>query len=113
MSSMRFEGKVVLITGGNSGIGLATAKEFVREGAKVVVTGRDQKTVAATQKELGRDHLCIVSNAGSLSDIEQLMTTVKERYGRIDVPFINAVSLSLGPSKVCQKHFLTSPFLLM
>lgn len=97
MSSMRFEGKVVLITGGNSGIGLATAKEFVREGAKVVVTGRDKKTVEATQNELGRDHLCVVSNAGSLSDIEQLMSTVKERYGRIDALFINAGVAKFGP----------------
>ena len=96
MSSMRFEGKVALITGGNSGIGLATAKEFVREGAKVVVTGRDQKTVDATQKELGRDHLSLVSNAASLSGIDQLISKVKERYGRIDTLFINAGVTKFG-----------------
>ena len=96
MSSMRFEGQVVLITGGNSGIGLATAKEFVREGAKVVVTGRDQKTVDATQKELGRDHLSLVSNAASLSGIDQLISKVKERYGRIDTLFINAGVTKFG-----------------
>ena len=97
MSSMRFEGKVALITGGNSGIGLATAKEFVREGAKVVVTGRDQKTVDATQKELGRDYLSLVSNAASLSGIDQLISKVKERYGRIDTLFINAGVTKFGP----------------
>jgi NAD(P)-dependent dehydrogenase (short-subunit alcohol dehydrogenase family) len=94
---MRFEGKVVLITGGNSGIGLATAKEFVREGANVVVTGRDQKTVDATQTELGRDHLCLVSNAASLLDIDHLLSKVKERYGRIDTLFINAGVAKFGP----------------
>ena len=110
MSSKRFEGKVALITGGNSGIGLVTAKEFVHEGANVVVTGRDQKTIDTAQKELGRDHLSVVSNAASLSDIDQLMSKVKERYGRIDVLFINAGITKFGPFESMPEHIFDETF---
>lgn len=86
----KLEGKVAVVTGGNSGIGLATAKEFRREGARVVITGRDARTLAEAAREIGGDVLALRSDASSLSDIDGLFDAVRERYGRVDVLFVNA-----------------------
>jgi NAD(P)-dependent dehydrogenase (short-subunit alcohol dehydrogenase family) len=86
----KLEGKVAVVTGGNSGIGLATAKEFGREGARVVITGRDARTLAEAAREIGGDVLALRSDASSLSDIDGLFAAVKERFGRVDVLFVNA-----------------------
>ena len=89
----RLKGKIALITGGTSGIGLATAKLFRDEGARVAVTGRDPKHLAAAQAELGADALAIRSEAGCLDDIDTLMEQVKSRFGRLDVLFVNAAMI--------------------
>ena len=68
----RLAGKVAVITGGNSGIGLATAKEFVEQGAKVVISGRDQKTLTEAAGELGRDVLAVRADVAQLDDIDKL-----------------------------------------
>jgi len=86
----KLEGKVAVITGGNSGIGLATAKEFREQGAKVVITGRDQQTLNAAKREMGGDVLAVRSDTSSLTEIDQLFATVKETFGHIDVLFVNA-----------------------
>ena len=86
----KLEGKIALITGGSTGIGLATAKLFQAEGAKVVVTGSKTETVAAAQKELGPKALGVVSDTSKLSDIAALIETVKAKYGHIDILFANA-----------------------
>lgn len=86
----KLEGKVAVVTGGNSGIGLATAKEFKREGARVVITGRDARTLAEAAREIGGDVLALRSDASSLADIDELFAAVRERYGRLDVLFVNA-----------------------
>ncbi len=86
----QFEGKVVLITGGNSGIGLATARAFKAEGARIAITGRDPKTLKTAQEELGRDALVVQSDAASVADAERLVAAVRDRFGRLDVIFINA-----------------------
>jgi NAD(P)-dependent dehydrogenase (short-subunit alcohol dehydrogenase family) len=86
----KLEGKVAVITGGNSGIGLATAKEFKEQGARVVITGRDQQTLDEAKREIGGDVLVIRSDASSLTEIDKLFAAVKEKLGRIDVLFINA-----------------------
>jgi len=86
----KLEGKVAVVTGGNSGIGLATAKEFRREGARVVITGRDARTLAEAAREIGGDVLALRSDASSLADIDELFAAVGERYGRVDVLFVNA-----------------------
>lgn len=86
----KLEGKVAVITGGNSGIGLATAKEFKEQGARVVITGRDQQTLDDAKREIGGDVLAIRSDTSSLKEIDKLFATVKERFGHIDVLFVNA-----------------------
>lgn len=86
----RLAGKTALITGGTSGIGLATARLFCAEGARVAVTGRDPARLAAAQAELGTDALVLASEAGSLAEIEALLARVKEKFGRLDVLFLNA-----------------------
>jgi NAD(P)-dependent dehydrogenase (short-subunit alcohol dehydrogenase family) len=87
----KLEGKVAVITGGNSGIGLATAKEFKEQGARVVITGRDQQSLDEAKREIGGgDVLAVRSEASNLTDIDKLFTAVKETFGHIDVLFINA-----------------------
>jgi NAD(P)-dependent dehydrogenase (short-subunit alcohol dehydrogenase family) len=86
----KLEGKFALITGGNSGIGLATAKTFVAEGARVAITGRDPKTLQAAQKELGPDALVLQSDAGDLKQIDQLFSQIKKHFGALDILFANA-----------------------
>jgi NAD(P)-dependent dehydrogenase (short-subunit alcohol dehydrogenase family) len=93
----RLKGKTVLITGGTSGIGLATAKLFIAEGARLVVTGRDPLRLAAAQKELGSDTLVIRSEAGNLAEIDSLMVQVKKHLGQLDVLFVNAAIARVAP----------------
>ena len=88
--SQRFKDKVAVVTGGNSGIGLATARAFLREGAKVAITGRSDATLKAAQKELGPDVLVIRSDAARVAEIATAMDKIKERFGRIDALFVNA-----------------------
>ena len=93
----RLKGKVAVVTGGNSGIGLATAKEFAREGARVVITGRDTRTLAEAAREIGGDVLALRSDSSSLADIDELFAAVKERHGRVDVLFVNAGVAQFAP----------------
>ena len=86
----KLEGKVAVITGGNSGIGLATAKEFKDQGARIVITGRDQQTLDEAKREIGGDVLAVQSDASSLTEMDKLFAAVKERFDHIDVLFINA-----------------------
>jgi len=86
----KLDGKVAVITGGNSGMGLATAKLFAREGAKVIITGRDQATLDAAVKSIGRGADAIRSDMSKMSDIEALRDHVAKRHGRVDVIFANA-----------------------
>ena len=86
----KLEGKVAVITGGNSGIGLATAKEFKEQGARVVITGRDQKTLDEAKREIGGDVLAVQSDTSSLTAIDKLFAAVKDKFGKIDVLFVNA-----------------------
>ena len=86
----RFTGKSVLVTGGTSGIGLAAAKAFAAEGAKVIATGRDASAFEAVRAELGGDALVLRSDAGSLADAKALAATLAERNISLDAVFINA-----------------------
>lgn len=86
----KLDGKVAVITGGNSGIGLATAVEFARQGAKVVITGRDEKTLAEAERKIGGEVLAVRADVGKLTDIDKIYDAVRERFGKIDVLFVNA-----------------------
>jgi NAD(P)-dependent dehydrogenase (short-subunit alcohol dehydrogenase family) len=86
----RFSDKVVLVTGGTSGMGLATARRFIAEGAQVVITGRDRSRVEATAAELGERALGMVADAADLAELDALMEAVRSRHGRLDVVFANA-----------------------
>lgn len=86
----RFKGKTALITGGTTGLGLATAKLFIEEGARVIVTGRNAETIKAAQAELGNNAIVVPSDATSLSDMDALVKKVKTTLGTLDVLFVNA-----------------------
>jgi NAD(P)-dependent dehydrogenase (short-subunit alcohol dehydrogenase family) len=86
----RFAGKVAVITGGNSGIGLATAKRFSDEGAKVAISGRSQKTLDAAVQYVGNGILAVKSDVSKLADLDRFYSTVAQKFGKIDVLFVNA-----------------------
>src|SRR5258708_17406055 len=87
---MRLRNKVALITGGNSGIGLATAKLFVAEGAKVAITGRNQQTLDAAALELGSEALGMKTDVTDLGEMEKTISATVERIGNLDGRFANA-----------------------
>jgi NAD(P)-dependent dehydrogenase (short-subunit alcohol dehydrogenase family) len=89
------QGKVAVVTGGNSGIGFATAKEFRVQGAKVAISGRSE--VAKAAKELGEDVLAVTADVKSLVDLDQLFKTVHYKLGKVDVLFVNAGIAKMGP----------------
>ncbi|HZR73380.1 glucose 1-dehydrogenase [Bradyrhizobium sp.] len=93
----RLANKTALITGGNSGIGLATAKLFVAEGARVTITGRNQETLAAAAKELGPNALAIVADANDVAATEAAVKQAAEKFGKIDIVFANAGIPGLTP----------------
>ena len=86
----RFEGKVAVVTGGNSGIGLAAAKAFAREGASVAITGRDEKSLKSAEREIGNGAMALRADSSRLSDLDAAMATIRERFGKIDALFVNA-----------------------
>ena len=86
----KLDGKVAVVTGGNSGIGLATAKEFSDQGAKVAISGRDQQTLNSAKKEIGNGVLVVKADTSKLEDIDALFGAVKKEFGKIDVLFVNA-----------------------
>src|SRR3981081_4010554 len=87
---MRLANQTAFITGGNSGIGLATAKLFVAEGAKVAITGRNKETLEAAAKELGPNALAIVADATDIAATEAAIKQAVEKFGKLDVVFANA-----------------------
>lgn len=89
--------KTALITGGNSGIGLAAAKLFLEHGARLAITGRDLESLEQARQTLGEDVLAVRSDASKISDIELLMALAEERFGRLDVLFVNAAIAHAAP----------------
>lgn len=90
MNMDRLKGKTAIITGGTTGIGLATAKLFINEGAHVIVTGRTPATIKAAQTELGDSPIVSHSDATSLPDVDALAERVNAKFGKLDVLFVNA-----------------------
>lgn len=94
---MKLKGKTALITGGNSGIGLATARLFVAEGAKVAITGRNKATLAAAAGELGANAIAIEADTNDVSAIETAVARTVAAFGKIDVVFANAGIAGMTP----------------
>ena len=100
------EGKVAVVTGGNSGIGLATAQRFVEEGADVFITGRRQSELDAAVKQIGKNVTGVQGDVSNLADLDRLYDTVKQQKGRIDVLFANAGIIELAPlGSITESHF--------
>src|SRR3982750_343697 len=93
----KLEGKIALVTGGNSGIGLATAKQFVSEGAYVFITGRREPELAAAVKEIGRNVTAVQGDVSNLSDLDRLFAQVRREKGKLDVVFANAGVAKFAP----------------
>ncbi len=104
--SRKLEGKVAVITGGSSGIGLATAQRFVSEGAYVFITGRRQSELDAAVKKIGRNVTAVQGDVSNLADLDRLYAKVKEQKGRIDIVFANAGMVELAPlGAISEAHF--------
>ena len=86
----KLEGKIALITGGNSGIGLATAKRFVNEGAYVFVTGRRDAALAGAVKEIGKNVTGVQGDVSNLNDLDRLFAQIKREKDKLDIVFANA-----------------------
>lgn len=98
--------KLAIVTGGNSGIGFATAEEFVAQGAEVVITGKNQLAIEEATKKLGSSVKGLMSDASKLGDIEHLAQFVKEQGKKVDILFINAGVASFSPiENVTEEHF--------
>ena len=106
----KLTGKVALITGGNSGIGLATAKTFLQEGAKVIITGRNKTTLDLARKELGDQVLALESDVSDLGALDRLYAEVKGTHGKIDVLFANAGVALMAPLSDVTPEFFDQHF---
>jgi NAD(P)-dependent dehydrogenase (short-subunit alcohol dehydrogenase family) len=93
----KLDGKIALITGGNSGIGLATAKRFVKEGAYVFITGRREAELATAVKEIGENVTGIQGDVSNLKDLDRLFSQIKKEKDRLDIVFANAGVAKLLP----------------
>jgi NAD(P)-dependent dehydrogenase (short-subunit alcohol dehydrogenase family) len=103
--AVKHQGKIVLITGGTSGIGLATAQRLALEGATVIVTGRRQPELDAAVRKIGLNATGIRGDIASLDDLDGVFTTIKERHGRLDILFANAGSGHLLPlGAITEQH---------
>jgi NAD(P)-dependent dehydrogenase (short-subunit alcohol dehydrogenase family) len=102
----KLEGKISLITGGNSGIGLATAKQFVNEGAYVFITGRRDRELAAAVKEIGRNVTGVQGDVSNLGDLDRLFAQIKQEKGKLDIVFANAGAAKLVPfGELTEEHY--------
>jgi NAD(P)-dependent dehydrogenase (short-subunit alcohol dehydrogenase family) len=106
----RFEGKTVVVTGGNSGIGLATAKLFHQEGAKVAISGRDQKTLDEAVKIIGDGTLAVKADVSKLADIDKFYAQVTAKFGKIDAIFANAGVAKFAPAADTNEQLFDETF---
>jgi NAD(P)-dependent dehydrogenase (short-subunit alcohol dehydrogenase family) len=106
----KLEGKVAVITGGNSGIGFATAQGFVEEGAYVFITGRRQSELDKAVKQIGKNVTGVQGDVSNLADLDRLYGIVKEQKGRIDVLFANAGIMELFPLETVSETYFDKTF---
>lgn len=104
--SKKFEGKVVVVTGGTSGIGLASARHFAEEGATVYISGRRQTELAEAVKSIGGDVTGVQADMSKLADIDRLYDVVQQKHGQIDILFANAGGGSMLPlGAITEEHY--------
>jgi NAD(P)-dependent dehydrogenase (short-subunit alcohol dehydrogenase family) len=102
----KLEGKIAVITGGNSGIGLATAKRFVSEGANVFIFGRRQNEIDRGVSEIGKNVIGIQGDVSNLADLDRLFDVVKDQKGHLDILFANAGIAQFAPlGEISEEHF--------
>ncbi|MGA2420634.1 MAG: glucose 1-dehydrogenase [Candidatus Acidiferrum sp.] len=102
----KLEGKIAVITGGTSGIGLATAERFVSEGAYVFITGRRQAELDAAAKKIGKSVTAVQGDVSNLADIDKLYSIVKKEKGRVDILFANAGGGEFAPlGSITEAHY--------
>jgi len=106
----KLEGKIALITGGNSGIGLATAKQFVNEGAYVFITGRREAELAAAVKEIGRNVSALQGDVSSMQDLDKIFSQINKEKGKLDILFANAGIARYAPLGKITEEFYDSIF---
>jgi NAD(P)-dependent dehydrogenase (short-subunit alcohol dehydrogenase family) len=106
----KLEGKVALVTGGNRGIGLATARQFVNEGAHVFITGRREPELAAAAKEIGRNITAFRGDVSNLDDLDRLFAQIKRQKGRLDIVFANAGFAKYAPLGAITEELYDSIF---
>ena len=102
----KLQGKIALVTGGTSGIGLATARRFVNEGAYVFIMGRREAELAAAVKEIGKNVTGVQGDVAKLEDLDRLFAQIKREKGKLDVVFANAGIAEFAPlGQISEKHF--------
>jgi NAD(P)-dependent dehydrogenase (short-subunit alcohol dehydrogenase family) len=106
----KLEGKIALVTGATSGIGLATAKRFVDEGAYVFITGRRDKELTAAAEEIGRNVTGVQGDVSDLDDLDRLFAKIKQVKGRLDIVFANAGTAKYAPLGEITEEFFDSLF---
>src|SRR5260221_780784 len=106
----KLDGRIALITGGNSGIGLATAKRFVSEGAYVFITGRRDSELAAAVKEIGKNVTGVQGDVSKLGDLDRLYAQIKREKGRLDIVFANAGVAKFAPFGTITEELYDSTF---
>src|SRR6201984_1015807 len=106
----KLEGKIALVTGGNSGIGLATAKRFVNEGAYVFITGRRKPELTAAAKEIGKNVTAVQGDVANLGDLDRLFAQIRQEKGRLDIVFANAGIAKYAPFGTITEEFYHSIF---
>jgi NAD(P)-dependent dehydrogenase (short-subunit alcohol dehydrogenase family) len=104
----RLNGKVALVTGGSSDIGLAAAKRFVAEGATVYITGRRQETLDTAAASIGDTVTAVRADSGVVTDLERLYATIRAKSGKLDVLFANAGIAEFLPLQAIQRSITTA-----
>ncbi len=97
----RLSNKTAVITGGTTGLGFETARHFIKEGARVIITGQNEDRLAKAARELGPQAIPVRADAKSLADLDQLAERVREEFGKLDILFANA-----GIADDCRDAFI-------